>query len=79
MDKTYEAYEILCAVTGQAARGALGAGLSPEEVAAELESLADAIRDPGSVGAVGERVDDLDHERRARQVEPLHHVRLDER
>jgi len=49
MDKTYEAYEILCAVTGQAARGALGAGLSPEEVAAELESLADAIRDPGSV------------------------------
>ena len=44
-----EAYEILCAVTGHAARGALGAGLSREDVAGELNSLADAIRDPGSV------------------------------
>ena len=49
MDKIGEAYAILCAVTGQAARGALSQGLSPDDVAAELESLADAIRDPGSV------------------------------
>jgi hypothetical protein len=49
MDEIYEAYAILCAVTGHAARGALGAGISPEDVAAELESLANAIRDPGSV------------------------------
>jgi len=49
MDEAYEAYEILCAVTGHAARGALGAGLSNEEVAGELEALAEAIRNPGSV------------------------------
>lgn len=42
-DKVGEAYAILCAVTAQAARGALGEGLSPEDVAAELTSLADAI------------------------------------
>jgi len=42
-DKIGEAYAILCAVTAQAARGALSEGLSPEDVAAELESLADAI------------------------------------
>jgi len=49
MDRIGEAYQILCAVTGQAARGALSEGLSPEEVAAELEALAEAIRNPGSV------------------------------
>lgn len=37
-----EAYAVLCAVTGHAARGAL-THLSPEEVAAELHALADAI------------------------------------
>lgn len=42
VDTIGEAYAILCAVTGQTARGAL-THLSPEEVAAELHSLADAI------------------------------------
>jgi hypothetical protein len=42
MDAIGEAYMILCAVTGHAARGAL-THLSKEEVAAELHSLADAI------------------------------------
>ena len=41
-DPVSEAYVILCAVTGHAARGALGT-LSKVEVAAELHSLADAI------------------------------------
>ena len=41
-DAVGEAYQILCAVTGHAARGALST-LSPEEVAAELHALADAI------------------------------------
>lgn len=49
MDAIGEAYQILCAVTAHAARGALSQGLSPDDVAQELESLADAIRDPGSV------------------------------
>jgi len=48
-DKIGEAYMILCAVTAQAARGALSQGLSADDVAQELESLADAIRDPGTV------------------------------
>lgn len=49
MDTIGEAYQILCAVTAHAARGALSQGLSPDDVAQELEALADAIRDPGSV------------------------------
>ena len=49
MDTIGEAYQILCAVTAHAARGALSQGLSADDVAQELESLADAIRDPGSV------------------------------
>jgi hypothetical protein len=48
MDTVGEAYQILCAVTGHAARGALST-LSAEEVAGELHALADAIADPGSV------------------------------
>ena len=48
-DQVGEAYQILCAVTAHAARGALSQGLSADDVAQELESLADAIRDPGSV------------------------------
>lgn len=48
-DRVVEAYRILCAVTAHAARGALSQGLSPDDVALELEALAAAIRDPGSV------------------------------
>jgi hypothetical protein len=43
LDTIGEAYQILCAVTGHAARGALSQGLSPEDVAQELHALADAI------------------------------------
>ena len=42
-DTVGEAYQILGAVTAHAARGALSQGLSPEDVAAELHALADAI------------------------------------
>jgi methyl coenzyme M reductase alpha subunit len=35
--------------TSQAARFALGMGVDPEDIAAYLEDLAGAIRDPGSV------------------------------
>ena len=45
----YEAYEKLILATDVAARRALGEGIDRESVAAELEALADAIRDPGSV------------------------------
>jgi hypothetical protein len=43
MDAIGEAYQILCAVTGHAARGALSQGIPPADVAAELHALADAI------------------------------------
>ena len=48
-EQVSEAYAVLCAVTGHVARGALSQGLSADDVALELESLAAAIRDPGSV------------------------------
>jgi hypothetical protein len=44
-----EAYNRLIYATDVAARRALGNGLGRDEVAQELEALADAIRDPGSV------------------------------
>jgi hypothetical protein len=47
-EQVSEAYAILCCVTAQAARGALS-HLSADDVALELEALASAIRDPGSV------------------------------